>query len=185
MPPNWNAGTSRKSNLPQGYGDARCSARATRARRREGRRWRRDCARLSRRRSRDGTCGRCGRFAPPSRRRTVRQRTRKGRWTAAASLRTSDCCRASFTLRAGLGAVGKRLPPLRHLEAQRPSRLEIRLIEDREREMRPRRHEQRVEKLGIAIECRVAGGELDFDLVLSRAGDSPGRSLCDPRLSPA
>ena len=34
--------------------------------------------------------------------------------------------------------------------------------------MRPRRHEERVEKLGSAIECRVAGGELDFDLVLSR-----------------
>ncbi len=48
---------------------------------------------------------------------------------------------------------------------ERPARLQIRLIEAGKREVGARRHEQRVQKLRMSIEGRVAGDELDCDLV--------------------
>ena len=64
-----------------------------------------------------------------------------------------------------LGAVGDRLPAGRHLQPQRPARLQVGLIENRERQVSARRHEQRVEELRVAIERLVAGDEVDEDFV--------------------
>jgi hypothetical protein len=67
--------------------------------------------------------------------------------------------------RADLGSVCDRLPAVRSDERQAISRLQIRLVETRERQTCSRRHEQRVEKLIVSIEGIVAGNEIEFDLV--------------------
>ena len=64
-----------------------------------------------------------------------------------------------------LGAVGDRLPGGRHVQAEGPARLQVGLIEAGERQVRPRGNEERVEELGLSIERRVAGDEVDGDLV--------------------
>ena len=48
-----------------------------------------------------------------------------------------------------LGAVGDRQPAGGHVQTERPARFQIRLIEAGERQVGPRRHEQRVEELRI------------------------------------
>ena len=67
-----------------------------------------------------------------------------------------------------LGPVGRRLPLRGVLQRHRPSSLEVRLIKHRERQPRPRRHEQGVEEIDAAVERCIAGGELDTDLVGAR-----------------
>ena len=66
------------------------------------------------------------------------------------------CSRASVS--APLATASQ---PSGHVERQRVARLHVGLIEAGKREMRARRDEQRVEKLVVAIERLVAGGELD------------------------
>ena len=53
------------------------------------------------------------------------------------------------------------LPAVRHVERQRPARLEVRLVEAGKRLVRPRRHEDRVEKVVVAVERRVARLEVE------------------------
>jgi hypothetical protein len=71
-----------------------------------------------------------------------------------------------------LFAVGQRLPAIRHVERQRPSRFEIRLIEAGEREVRAGGHEDRVEKIIGAIERHVARVEVERDAVIAGAQGS-------------
>ena len=61
-------------------------------------------------------------------------------------------------------AVAHRQPLAGIRELERPAGLEVGLVEHREHQVRARRHEQRVEEIGVAIERGVAGGELDADL---------------------
>ncbi len=95
-----------------------------------------------------------------------REEIRRDRWRLrephARRVRPSVC-------RSSLRAVADRLPALGHVERQRPARLQIRLIEAGERLVRARRHEDRVEKIVVAIERRVAGVEFDRHRVLGRA----------------
>ena len=63
------------------------------------------------------------------------------------------------------GAVRDRLPGGRQVQAEGPARLQVGLIEAGERQVRPRRNEERVEELGLSIERRVSGDEVDGDLV--------------------
>ncbi len=65
-----------------------------------------------------------------------------------------------------LRAVGHRLPARRNRQRQRVAGLEIRLIEAGERQVRTRRHEERVHELGVAVERRVARAEHDGHDVL-------------------
>src|SRR4029077_15766315 len=51
---------------------------------------------------------------------------------------------------------------------ERETRLEVRLIEAGKREMRPRGHKQRVHKVRIPIERRVARAEADLDDIVFR-----------------
>src|SRR5207244_7657779 len=51
-----------------------------------------------------------------------------------------------------LGAVRNRLPVLGDVQLERETRLQVWLIEARKRKMRARRHEQRVQEIGIAVE---------------------------------
>ena len=76
-------------------------------------------------------------------------------------------------LRSSLGAVADHLPLGRPGQRQRPPRLEVRLIEHRQRQVRACRDEQRVEEVGVAVERRVAGREGHVDRVppgLQRGG---------------
>ena len=143
----------------------RCSARARRAPTRADRRSRRGCARPWRRRSRGGASGTCGRRARRFRPRSGRRQTRRDRSAAARFPRTRAWTRPSASRRADLGAVGDRLPAGGHVEAEASARLQVGLIEAGERQVRPRRHEERVEELGVAVERGVAGDELDEDFV--------------------
>ena len=68
-----------------------------------------------------------------------------------------------------LGAVGDGLPAGRDVERQAYSAPSGRADRNRECQARPRRHEQRVEELVVAIERRVAGNELELDAIGSRA----------------
>ena len=52
-----------------------------------------------------------------------------------------------------------------NIQLERAARLQVRLIETWKRQMRSRRHEQRVHEFRIAIERRVSGAEIDFDSV--------------------
>ena len=79
----------------------------------------------------------------------------------------------------GFGAVGDCLPAGGHLEAEGPARLQVGLIEAGERQVRPRRHEERVEELGVAVERGVAGDELDEDFVPALAQILRCEARCD------
>ena len=68
---------------------------------------------------------------------------------------------------ARLAAVRHGDPVGRHLQAQAPAGLQIRLVEAWDRERRARRHEQRVEVVVVAIERLVAGDELELDRVVA------------------
>ena len=61
-------------------------------------------------------------------------------------------------------AVADGQPVTRNFELECPAGLQIRLIEHRDGQVGPRRHEQRVEEVGIAVERGVAGRELDLHL---------------------
>ena len=65
------------------------------------------------------------------------------------------------------GAVGGRLPAGGYRQFESEACLEVGLVERRKRQMRPRRHEQRVQKVWIAIERRVARTEHDLHDVLA------------------
>ena len=51
----------------------------------------------------------------------------------------------------GERSVGHRAPPGRHVEVQPEPRLQVRLIEQRQGDARPVGHEQRVEKVVLAV----------------------------------
>ena len=61
--------------------------------------------------------------------------------------------------------VRQRFPALRNLEQQGPARLQIRLIETRERFVGARGDEDRVQEIVVPVERRVAGAEGDRDRV--------------------
>ena len=64
--------------------------------------------------------------------------------------------------------IGHHLPARGDRQRQREPCLEIGLIEAGERQLRACGHEERVEKLVVAVERSVAGGEVDGDLVPAR-----------------
>ena len=142
----------------------RCSPRATRAPSRADRRSRRGCARPWPRRSRDGTSATRGRRAARSRPRTCRRRTRTDTSAAAASRRNVSRQRCASDAGRGRSRRRWRPPasPSGTSSVKRVARLQVRLVEAREREVRARRHEQRVEKLVVAVERLVAGHELEW-----------------------
>jgi hypothetical protein len=59
---------------------------------------------------------------------------------------------------------------LGHFEGQGVARLQIRLIEARERQLRARRHEERIQELLVTVERLVAADEFDLDLVGTGSG---------------
>jgi hypothetical protein len=69
----------------------------------------------------------------------------------------------------GFRAVGDRLPSVRNHQGEAVLCLDVWRIEAGKREPRARRHEQRVHELGVAVQRRVAGGEVEGDLVRARA----------------
>ena len=73
------------------------------------------------------------------------------------------------------GAVGDRLPSRRHVERQRPARLEVRLVEAGNARCARAGHEQRVEEVGVAVERGVAGDEIDRDLVVAARRAAGGK----------
>ena len=79
--------------------------------------------------------------------------------------------------RADLGAVRNRLPCRRQRQRQRVARLEVRLVEAREREVRAGRHEDRVEKIGIPIEGCIAGAKDDVERVRPRRSVVPWMTM--------
>ena len=85
-------------------------------------------------------------------------------------LRLGEARRASVrrVARASISApLRDRLPAVGHVERQRPSRLEIRLVEAGERLVRARRHEDRVEEIVVAVERGAAGIEVERQAVLA------------------
>jgi hypothetical protein len=66
------------------------------------------------------------------------------------------------------GAVAHRLPLRWRVERQRPTGLQIRLIEHRQRQVGAGRHEEGIQKIRVSVERRVAGRELNRDLVGAR-----------------
>src|SRR5581483_8250175 len=61
----------------------------------------------------------------------------------------------------GSGPIGHDLPVRRNFEGQSITRLETRLIEAGEGEVRAGRHEQGVKEIGVAVESLVTGGEIN------------------------
>src|SRR5690606_23736282 len=68
-----------------------------------------------------------------------------------------------------LGPVGYGLPRRRNRQLQREPRFQVRLIETGKRFVCPRRNEDRVEEIRIAVERRVAGTERQLEDVLACA----------------
>ena len=73
-----------------------------------------------------------------------------------------------------LGPVGYGPPVRRHSQDQLEARLEIRLIETRECQMRPRRNKKRIQEIVASIERPVARYELNIDGVLASASGGSG-----------
>ncbi len=69
-----------------------------------------------------------------------------------------------------LGAVGHGGPSGRDRQFQFVARLEIRLVEAREGQVRSRGHKQGVQELAVAVQRLVAGDELDDNLVFTTPG---------------
>ena len=147
--------------LAPGMG-CRCSPRATRAPARGDRRSRRGCARPWRRRSRDETCGACARRAAPSRRKTFRRRTRRDTSAAAVSRRTWSLRRQRRSVY--LRPVGNGLPAVGDGQGhvRGPSDPAGR---SRGTPGRARAGTNNVQKVIVAVESFVAGGELELDPV--------------------
>ena len=57
--------------------------------------------------------------------------------------------------------------PVGNVERQRPARLQVRLVEAGKRQVRARRHEDRVEEIVVAVERGVAGVEVERQAVLA------------------
>ena len=81
----------------------------------------------------------------------------------------SDACPPVLESPPRLGTVAERVPSFRHIERQRVSALQVRLVEAGKRQTCARWHEQRVHEVRIAIERGVSGDETERDLVGSLA----------------
>ena len=159
------------SNLPNGYGIAGVVLEPAQRRRRAGRRSRRGCAPPWPRRSRDGTSasrGRRVRRSPPEPAGREREQIGRQRLGLGKRERASSAAAPSPAVPRQRRAVAHRLPARGHGERERVARLQVRLVEAGKRQLRPRRDEQRVEELVVAVQRLVAGDEVHRQLVRRR-----------------
>src|SRR6185369_14554452 len=95
----------------------------------------------------------------PSRRK--REEIRRNRF----GFREADSLTVIRRAARGFRAVRQRFPAGGYCQLKRPARLQIGLIEARERLMRACRHQDRVEEIVVAIEWRITGLEVDDDVI--------------------